>query len=406
MTRHADARRSVAITSAPVSFGTPLTIAVVAFDFDVGAEAHELLHVHHAILEDRLGDDRRAFRPSRQRHELRLHVGGEAGVWSGAQTDAAALPVRVTRMTSPSTATSAPASRSLVITASSDSGSVPRTAALAAGRGNGREIRPRLDAVGHDGVRRAVQFLYALDDDPVGPRARRCSRPSRSRQRARSTISGSRAAFSSTVVPSASVAAISRFSVPVTVAMSNTHLGPAQPPFGIDVAVIEVDRGAHGLQALDVLVDGAQSDRTATGKRHARLAAASEQRTERQDRRAHRLHELVGRERPVDARSIEHDGARLRRVERNAHLRKERLHRAHVVQARHVGERQGLGREQRSAQQRQRRVFGARCAHLAAKWNTAIDAKLIHVRSFHCSGVSVCIDSAWISSRMRSPSAA
>ncbi|KAG1240388.1 hypothetical protein G6F68_017711 [Rhizopus microsporus] len=37
---------------------------------------------------------------------------------------------------------------------------------------------------------------------------------------ARSTTSGSRAAFSSTVRPSASTAAISRFSVPVTVTMS------------------------------------------------------------------------------------------------------------------------------------------------------------------------------------------
>jgi len=46
------------------------------------------------------------------------------------------------------------------------------------------------------------------------------------RQRARSTISGSRAAFSSVVVPEASVAAIIRFSVPVTVTTSNTKRVP------------------------------------------------------------------------------------------------------------------------------------------------------------------------------------
>ena len=50
--------------------------------------------------------------------------------------------------------------------------------------------------------------------------------PIATRQRARSMISGSRAAFSSVVVPSASVAAISRFSVPVTVTMSNANRAP------------------------------------------------------------------------------------------------------------------------------------------------------------------------------------
>ena len=43
---------------------------------------------------------------------------------------------------------------------------------------------------------------------------------------ARSGISGSCAAFSSTVSPSASVAAISRFSVPVTVTMSVVMRAP------------------------------------------------------------------------------------------------------------------------------------------------------------------------------------
>ena len=45
---------------------------------------------------------------------------------------------------------------------------------------------------------------------------------------ARSTTSGSRAAFSMTVSPSASVAAIIRFSVPVTVTMSVTMRAPVR----------------------------------------------------------------------------------------------------------------------------------------------------------------------------------
>jgi hypothetical protein len=46
------------------------------------------------------------------------------------------------------------------------------------------------------------------------------------RQRARSQTSGSRAAFSSTVVPRARHAAIIRFSVPVTVTVSMKMLAP------------------------------------------------------------------------------------------------------------------------------------------------------------------------------------
>ena len=83
--------------------------------------------------------------------------------------------------------------------------------------------------------------------------------------------------------------------------MSNTMVrarAAASPR--IDVAVLEVDRRAHRLEALDVLVDRPQADRAAAGQRNARLAGAREQRSQREDRRAHRLHQLVRRERPVD----------------------------------------------------------------------------------------------------------
>ncbi len=124
---------------------------------------------------------------------------------------------------------------------------------------------------------------------------------------------------------------------------------------GVDVAVRQIDLRAHRLQALDVLVDRPQADRAAAGQRHARLAGARDQRSEREDRRAHRLHELVRRERPVDRRRVERHGAGLAGLHVDAHLREQRLHRLHVVQPRHVGERQRLGREQRRAQDRQAR---------------------------------------------------
>ena len=50
------------------------------------------------------------------------------------------------------------------------------------------------------------------------------------RKLARSTTSGSRAAFSMTVTPSAREAAMSRFSVPPTVGKSRVILAPLRPP--------------------------------------------------------------------------------------------------------------------------------------------------------------------------------
>ena len=140
----------------------------VAFDLDVGAEPPQLLHVHHPVLEDRLGDHRRAVGARRERHELRLHVGREPGMRRRAHVRRDERPAAPTRMTSPSTAMTAPASRSLSITASSASGCVPVTAARPAGCGHRRQERPGLDAVGHDRVRGAVQRAHALDGDAVG----------------------------------------------------------------------------------------------------------------------------------------------------------------------------------------------------------------------------------------------
>src|SRR5438552_15067834 len=51
--------------------------SAVSLDRDIGAQALQLERVHEAILEDRLGDHRRAVGDARERHELRLHVGGK-----------------------------------------------------------------------------------------------------------------------------------------------------------------------------------------------------------------------------------------------------------------------------------------------------------------------------------------
>ena len=58
-----------------------------------------------------------------------------------------------------------------------------------------RTIGAGLDTVRHDGVRSAMQLVHALDADDVGAGAGNAA-PMETRQLARSTTSGSRAAFS------------------------------------------------------------------------------------------------------------------------------------------------------------------------------------------------------------------
>ena len=74
------------------------------------------LHVHEAVLEDRLVDHADAVGDAVQRHELRLHVGRERRVRRGGEVRprCGRRPCMSSVMRSPSTVIRAPASRELV----------------------------------------------------------------------------------------------------------------------------------------------------------------------------------------------------------------------------------------------------------------------------------------------------
>ena len=100
----------------PAAARTPLHHRGVALDLDVGAQALQLLHVHEAVLEDGLGDHARCRSATRvERHELRLHVGGEARIRRGAHAHrAAAAPcISISMSDVAACVIVAPASRSL-----------------------------------------------------------------------------------------------------------------------------------------------------------------------------------------------------------------------------------------------------------------------------------------------------
>ena len=287
----------------------------LAVGLDLGAQAQHLVDVHEAVLEDGLGDARGALGDRVERHELGLHVGREARVLGGAEAlrlQAAAGAHADAVLDGSHVA--APASRSLSITASRWSARPWRSSDVAAGGRHRAQEGAGLDAVGHHLVRRSRAGAPRPGCGCGWCRGLRSSRPWRSASRPGRLISGSCAAFSSTVSPSASAAAIRKFSVPVTVTMSVVMRAPCRRLWpacrrGDHVAVLDRDLGAHRLQALDVLVDRARADGAAARQRHLGLAEARQQRTQRQHRRAHGLDQLVGRLGVGEVARVEAHGA-------------------------------------------------------------------------------------------------
>ena len=275
-----------------------------------------------------------------------------------------------------------PASRSFSITTARWRASARRSSDIAAGGGHRAQEGAGLDAVGHDLVARTVQPARrpgcgsgaAVAVDARTHRDQHLGQVARPRAPARRSRAPSRRR--------ASVAAISRFSVPVTVTMSVVMRAPrSRCGIGDDVAVLDVDLGAHRLQALDVLVDRPRADRAAARQRDPRLAEARQQRTEHQDRRAHRLDQLVRRLGQRDSARVERAPRRRRSALRSARTPMLRSSFSVVSTSCSRGTFDSvdrLGRQQRGAQFGQRGILGAGDRHLALEPLTAAYQEFVH----------------------------
>src|SRR5258707_14353714 len=87
------------------------------------------------------------------------------------------------------------------------------------------------------------------------------------RQSATSRTSGSQAALVMTVVPLASVAAISATWVPLTVTLGKSMLAPFRPP-GAYIAAVDGKFRAELLQRHDQQIDRTGADGAAAGQRY------------------------------------------------------------------------------------------------------------------------------------------
>ena len=117
------------------------------------------------------------------------------------------------------------------------------------------------------------------------------------RQSATSVISGSCAAFSITVVPLASAAAMIAVWVPPTVTFGKT----ISPPFqslrraGHDIAAVDVDFGAELFDRHDQEIDRPRADGAAAGHRHPRFPHAGDERRQHPEARPHFRDQFIGR---------------------------------------------------------------------------------------------------------------
>ena len=349
----------------------------MAFDRDVGAHAAELRHVHEAVLEDSLSDVGGPFGKAVERHELRLHVGGKAGMRHRA--DGNGLRTARHAHAHPVGADVEHGARGAELVEHH-----LHLGGLAVGHQHVAlrhhacdEEGSGFNAVGDDRVLGAVQALDALDAN---------------HRRARAGDVRSHGVEAVAQIDHLGLAGgifDHRLALgehgghhQILRAGHRDHVGHDVRALEAlrrrtNISVVDVHSRAKLAQAADVLVHGAGADGAAARQAHLGASEARGKRAERQHGGAHRLHELVRSLRARHVACIErHVRARPRHLD--AHALEELEHRAHVGQVRHVVKHQIIRREQRRRKDGKCGVLGAGRADFAHEAVASVDSELLH----------------------------
>ena len=350
----------------------------VARDLYVGAQAAQFLHVHEAVFENGFGDAGRALGNTVHRHELRLHVGGKRRVRGGAHVHRFQLAVGFDFDPVVAGADLGPGFAQLAHHRIQRVGLGVGGAHAAAGHGGRNQEGAGLDAVGHHRIVGAVQLVDAVDGDDVTAGA--LDAGAHGDQAAREI---NHLGFARGVFQHGGAVGQGSGHHQVLGAGHGDHVhhdARALQPLaaGVNVAVLDLDVGAHRLQAFDVNVDRARADGAATGQADACIAEARQRRAQHQDGGAHGFHHFVGGFLVRDGFAAQGDVVLVVQRDAHAHVAEQGQHGADVLEMRHVRQFQRLGGEQAGGQDRQRGVLGAGNAHLTGKRVAAMDQQGIH----------------------------
>ena len=346
--------------------------------------------MHEAVFKDGFDDGRGALGDGIQRHELRLHVGGESGERRGADADSAWAPA----LYKPDMVVAARDFRACRFEFFEDGfeqvGAGVARGDVAAGNGGRDEMGAGFDTVRQGSVARRFEGAYAFDGEGGGADA---------------------ADFRSHGVQA--VGEVADFGLAGGVAEDGGAFGEcggheqvfgardghhvheeaaaAQFAAGFDVAFVDVDMGTEGLHAFDVLIHGAGTDGTTAGQGDASLSETGKQRSQHENAGAHGFDELVRRFGVGDVAGIHRDLVVAGEGGFGTHGVQDFDEGVHVAQARHVINDGFASDEQGGSENGQDGVLGAANGDFAVQRFAAAYFQLFH------QATSVFRATAWIS---------
>ena len=342
--------------------------------------------MHEAVLEDRFLEHAGALGLAQQRHQLRLHVGGEPRIGRGGEVGrlqcAVSLHVHaigIPRHFAADGLQGVDRRHHLVSARAFEPHFAPGDRRRAG-------IGARLDPVRHDAVGRAVQALDPVDGERGGADAFDL-RAHGDKHVAQIDNLGLARGVEQAAGAVCQHGRHQRILGRADADHREVEIAARHPAIGLrglHVARRELDMRAESFQRLQVQVDRAVADRAAAGHRDGRLAAARQHRAEHQDRGAHLAHQIIGRDIRGDPRRLHaHHPSEILRARplndrRDAELVHQVLEPVNISEARQVAQGQRLLGEQRAGNERERGILGPRNGDRAGKAVAAANDEFVH----------------------------
>ncbi len=249
---------------------------------------------------------------------------------------------------------------------------------VAAGDGSGHQECAGFDAVGDDGVFRAVKPLHALNPDGGGAGAFDLRAHGEQQFGEVHDFGFARG------IAENGFAACQRGGHHQVLGSGDGNPvevdGAAAKTLGgdrLDVPVRLLDAGAKLFQAENVEVDGPGADGAAAGHGHTGPPAARHQRAQHQAGGTHGLHQLVGSLRADDVPGFQPHRSTLD-VGAGADIHQQALHGADIAHARDPVQGYGLFGQQRGRQRGQRGILRTAGFDTAVEGGAALNDELIH----------------------------